>query len=476
MGYLTPEQAQEKLKQRQVAQPTAIGSQASGQETFQKMALMDLLSTGGKNVAKINTIAGLFPQEQKTSAATQKRQLILQQASPVLGRIVGSAMEAPTGMTGAFKAKVGKIPGVTGGQAEYLRRDVEGFARLIASAFASEVGVATNKDVERWKAIMPQPGDTMDERIRQSQKLIDQITSEAQSLGMAIPKEIIEATKLLPSGQGVGQPTQPGIQPQRGGIERLLQGQTLPVAGATIGGLAGGLMGGVPGIAGAGLGYAGGDVIRKNLLDLLGLRQSQVGKQALQDVTSTAGGAVGASALGALGLGVGKLGGKAIGVISPKLMGNKLIQSGMAKIKGNISGSSLVKSLEEWSKSKALPAYMKEEAGNLVKIAKDNYSGIKLDPQTAMSLFLESRTGYTTTGLPKTAIQSAYDRVVRQTLRSEFTKLGGEDVMKGITSIAKNIKFAKSIKGKASMAAMGAGIAAPITYGMYKLLGINKGE
>jgi hypothetical protein len=202
-------------------------------------------------------IIGSLPTTEKQSAATQKRELILNQAAPVLERIVTSAVKAPTGMKGAFLAKIGKIPGIAGGEAEYLSRDTEGFARLIASAFASEVGVATNQDVDRWKKIMPQPGDTMGERIRQSQFLINQIKAEAESLGIKIPTSIIKAAKQLPGfketeslapiqqEQGVGPIGTLGKKKIDNStidnklINWLANSEFLPFAGSLIGGVAG---------------------------------------------------------------------------------------------------------------------------------------------------------------------------------------------------------------------------------------------
>lgn len=134
---------------------------------------------------------------EKGNAAKRKRSLILQQASPVLLRITESAMKAPTGIMGSLGALFGKLPGVAGGEAEYLSRDTEAFARLIASAFASEVGVATDKDVQRWKGMMPQPGDTAAERKRQMTKMIEQIYNEANATGMDVPPSLIQALQLL---------------------------------------------------------------------------------------------------------------------------------------------------------------------------------------------------------------------------------------------------------------------------------------
>lgn len=126
----------------------------------------------------------LKPEEADEGAAAKKRQVQLKSVAPVLKRIKGYSETAPGGARGAFNSLIGRIPGVEGGDAEYLRRDTEGFARLIASALASEVGVATDKDVDRWKAIMPQPGDTQRERKDRMDSLIKQVETESGNYGI----------------------------------------------------------------------------------------------------------------------------------------------------------------------------------------------------------------------------------------------------------------------------------------------------
>jgi hypothetical protein len=135
--------------------------------------------------------------DEKESANVQKRQLILNQASPVIERITESALKAPTGMGGALAGLLGGIPGVAGGEAEFLKRDTEAFARLIASAFASEVGVATDRDVKRWMSMMPQTGDTANERRRQIEKMVGQIIAESEALGMEVPPSVINVINML---------------------------------------------------------------------------------------------------------------------------------------------------------------------------------------------------------------------------------------------------------------------------------------
>lgn len=207
------------------------------------------------------------------TSPVQKRNLILNQAAPVLQRIIGSAMEAPTGWKGVLKAWTGKIPGVSGGEAEYLQRDTQAFARLIASAFASEVGVATNQDVARWMKMMPNVGDTKEERVRMSEKLLEQIESETKALGIKVPEAITASRELLKT-----QPKESGVLPEitkmpaipakkepttlmekAAGVQRFLgESEALPAIYSTIGGA---LTGGSP--LGIGTGAAAGQRLKQ---------------------------------------------------------------------------------------------------------------------------------------------------------------------------------------------------------------------
>jgi hypothetical protein len=146
---------------------------------------------------------GLLPKDTELTADQRNRTTVLNQASPVLETMTGYALTAPTGVEGWIRAWTGRRPGVAGGEAEMLERQTEGFARLIASAFASEVGVATDKDVERWKSIMPRPGDTQEERIESVNNLVKQIESEASSLGVPIPPGIINIKRQIEGKEGV---------------------------------------------------------------------------------------------------------------------------------------------------------------------------------------------------------------------------------------------------------------------------------
>jgi len=105
----------------------------------------------------------------------------------------------------------------------------------------------------------------------------------------------------------------------------LLQSKALPIGGSLLGGVIGGFAGPATGIAGAGAGYAGGDVIRKNLMGLLGMPQEKTG---VESVAETAKGAGTMAGLEALGIGVGKLAGKGLGMIPTKAkLGQKQLEA-----------------------------------------------------------------------------------------------------------------------------------------------------
>ena len=160
-----------------------------------------------KDASKYASILSLAkPEDEAGDANTRKRRVVLNQAVPVLNSVTDYALKAPTGVSGAWRAFIGKAPGVGGGDAEMLDRQTKGFARLIASAFASEVGVATDKDVERWLGLMPRPGDTKGERVQALNNLFTQIEAESKGLGLDVPETVKESRKKL-GGQGSNYPS-----------------------------------------------------------------------------------------------------------------------------------------------------------------------------------------------------------------------------------------------------------------------------
>lgn len=112
--------------------------------------------------------------------------------------------------------------------------------------------------------------------------------------------------------QELGQPQQEEQQPQGDFMTRLLQSRTLPIAGSVVGGGVGSLAGPVTGIAGAGAGYAGGDVVRKELSNLLGVEGKQA-ERTPETIAETAKGAGTAAAA----QGIGETAGFALKFIKP---------------------------------------------------------------------------------------------------------------------------------------------------------------
>lgn len=119
-----------------------------------------------------------------SDANSRKRANAIKTAEIIYNQMEDLALKAPTGVWGSVRAKTGTLPGVEGGSAEDLKRQTEGFAKAIASAFAGEVGVATDKDIERWLGLMPKVGDTLDERKRALARLKEQIDANKAAYGV----------------------------------------------------------------------------------------------------------------------------------------------------------------------------------------------------------------------------------------------------------------------------------------------------
>jgi len=302
------------------------------QNTIQALAILDMQQTGGKNLSKLSSFQSLMGVGQEKSSDIRKRERLLNQVAPVIGRITISALQAPAGMEGAIKSQLGRIPGVAGGEAESLRRDTQAFARLIASAFASEVGVATDKDVNRWLGMMPQPGDTYEERVERSQKLIQQIISESQSMGVEVPRELAYPLMLLGGG---GQPggmvseeISPGGAPQKRTLgQKFVESKAVPrIAGGLTGLLAGAVGTPISAIPGAAIG-AGSMAALQDLLRPMVGSQKQEPMQAL-------GGAVGSAGQSALDQAIVQL-------LAPKIKGALTPMSKLGQARGTaLEGSS----------------------------------------------------------------------------------------------------------------------------------------
>lgn len=133
-----------------------------------------------KEYAKLKDVYDL-QQGKADNATVAKRKQAISSAETVYNQLVDLALQAPAGGKGYLQSVLGTLPGVEGGTAEDLKRQTEGFAKAIASAFAGEVGVATDQDVQRWLGLMPKPGDTYEERVRALQRMKQQIdASKAQ--------------------------------------------------------------------------------------------------------------------------------------------------------------------------------------------------------------------------------------------------------------------------------------------------------
>lgn len=148
------------------------------------------VATGEISPSQVSALEALGAIPAKQTAAADKAQRSLNSAVPSVTRIAQSALSAPSGFGATLQAAAGRIPGVEGGAAEELAADTDSLATQIAKAFAGESGVASDKDIKRWKGLLPQPGDTLNERKKKLQKLSIQIIDSSEANGLEVPPEI----------------------------------------------------------------------------------------------------------------------------------------------------------------------------------------------------------------------------------------------------------------------------------------------
>lgn len=358
--------------------------------------------------------------EEELSTDQKKRQTILAQASPVISRIVSAGENAETGLLGAIMSQAGKIPGVEGGDAEFLRRDAEGFARLIASAFASEVGVATDKDVNRWLGILPKPGDTLKERRRQSKELVKQVEAESKSLGVPVPEEITALKDQLSK-----EPEKKDFN-DRNFLQKLLSFEAT-----------GEFVKKAPSAALEGVLATG-----KNLQDLAkgdidSARQRSEKFMEEDEIGTFTFGMFGEGKLAEASreelatkietvAGIKQLknilGKKAAITLRPKQAAKKLQEKMLSETKGKtISGDKLVKAATRARKNATA-----SEVKALTKLettAKELYGGKKITIKDAVKLFRRSQKGKTSAGKIGKTAKAAHDTEILNTLRKEINEV-----------------------------------------------------
>lgn len=148
----------------------------------------------GSDVSALQSL-GLI---QKPKGALERRKdTELSTAAHQVQNVVSSALKAPPGLMGEFRAQTGRIPGISGGEAERLRRDTRGLAKSLANIFAAGEARVTDEDIERWLELMPKPGDTKSERTERSQNMVNAFISTANIRGISIPPEIIKLSQSL---------------------------------------------------------------------------------------------------------------------------------------------------------------------------------------------------------------------------------------------------------------------------------------
>ena len=255
----------------------------------------------------------------------------------------------------------------------------------------------------------------------------------------------------------------------KAGAKEFFEGKTIPAVGATIGGLAGSILGPAGSIAGAGIGYAGGDVVRKGIQDITGMRKIE-GVDNVKDVVDTAVGAVGASALQAVGIGAGKLLSKGINLAKPLFtktppkITNEALMKGIDLVdEGKAMRTQAIEKASELSKkvnTKNILNIIKNELSDLKKVSTPSEKkqidilikestknfGKEIDPKEAKRLWDLATQGFKDSGKVGDTVKARYHMAIRDGIRKELDKIA-PGFEKGTAQIAEGLKIDKFLKG-----------------------------
>ncbi|HEC65918.1 MAG TPA: hypothetical protein ENI23_11545 [bacterium] len=181
--------------------PGAIPGLERLSEVLTPEILAAAVLSGDISSADVTTLQSLGIVEKPKGAIERRKDTELQSAAGQVINVVSSALKAPSGVIGSFRATTGRLPGVSGGEAERLRRDTRGLAKSLANIFAAGEARVTDEDIERWLELMPKPGDTRSERIERSQNMVNAFVDNANVRGIAIPPEITQLFSELQQQQ-----------------------------------------------------------------------------------------------------------------------------------------------------------------------------------------------------------------------------------------------------------------------------------
>mgnify|MGYP001607464492 CR=1 FL=1 len=140
---------------------------------------------------------------------------------------------------------------------------------------------------------------------------------------------------------------------------------------------------------------------------------------------------------------------KLLEILRPGQAGKVLRDTGIAKATKEgveVVGDDIVKGIEKWaSQAKRANPTQVAKIDQFVEGATNVYKGQKVPVAQAFEDWLNAQRGFTTGGIPRTPLQSGYDRAVRETLRPLMEKAApGFD--KGTKLIRKGIERGKFVK------------------------------
>lgn len=495
MGFVTPDQANKIIQSRQTQTENPEQTGGLSSDMVQKAALLDIATTGGKNLSTLTALSSFFPgakpkeisdADQKKIDAKNNAERIVNQLENLYYGEKGPEGNLSSGRLGGIGATISKALGFNQPLSTYSAARTA--ARPTLARAAGDVGNLSAPEQEAAVKLLPTQYSTPEEAAAGFQAIREKFGLNPKDLSSEIgPKKTL--------------------------IESLLTGKALPIAGATLGGAIGGLAGGAPGIAGAGFGYTGGDIIRKELAKSLGVQGAEP-QNALQSVGETALGGAGAAASEALALGAGKLIGKGVEALkpTPAKLTPEVLQEGLNLAeKGNtvrntaikaatseskkIEGNKLTSAISEWAtRAKRSNPTQKETIDKFVKGATKSFKGKQLTAKTGFNLWQDANQGFSSAGKVGNSLEAEYHRVIRDTLRKQLEKVAPgfeegtslikqgllkEKVLKGVrTSLERKAvkeglqetpsKLGKILKGAGKTAGTAVGLTA-----LYKLLGMR---
>jgi len=161
-----------------------IGGKQDLSSMFTREWALGEITKNPKNQAAISTMFQLANPEQ--SAQERKRRAALQQVVPILAQLKEEVQGTTGGLKGWVRGYLGTLGLMEGKEDEALHRLTRGYARAIANALATEVGVATDKDVERWLGLFPRTQDSKDEQVDYLDRLMGQVQLEGAIYGVDV--------------------------------------------------------------------------------------------------------------------------------------------------------------------------------------------------------------------------------------------------------------------------------------------------